>query len=297
MNSGARRILAACAASVLLAGFAPRARAALSSLDSLVAAERAFSAMSVEHGMKQASLTWLADDAVLFDPAPMIGREALEGREDSGAVVRWAPATGEVSAAGDLGWITGPWEYRPAPDSGQPTAHGHFVSIWRRQKDGLFRVAVDLGISHRALAGGGVDATRFRPGAPIDRQSPHASHWVHPASFDHSLGERTRRTSISEAFSSVAAEDVRLNLEGLPPREGRLESVGALDSLGGAWHFVLAGVGVAQSNDLAFTYGHVERWYHGARAAIDTCGYLHVWRRDVGNRWELLVAVHQPVTH
>ena len=50
-------------------------------LDSLVAAERGFAAMSVEKGMKDAFLANLADDGVVFAPLPTNGRQRWEGRE------------------------------------------------------------------------------------------------------------------------------------------------------------------------------------------------------------------------
>ena len=40
----------------------------------LVAAERAFAADSVAHGIKTAFLTWLADDALIFRPSAVEGR-------------------------------------------------------------------------------------------------------------------------------------------------------------------------------------------------------------------------------
>jgi len=294
MNSGARRILAACVASVLLAGFAPRARAAMSSLDSLVAAERAFAAMSVEHGMRDAFLTYLAPEGVVFAPDATNGMEAWKSRPTSNATLRWAPEMAEISGAGDLGWTTGPWEYQPAGDA-HATACGHFVSVWRRQADGTFKLAADLGISHPPQSSVTVDNVQFRPGPAHEPAEWGKTHGVHAASFDHELAERSRRTSISMAFSSIATDKVRLNLQGDTPRVGRLEAIGALDSLDGAWHFLLEGSGSARSGDLAYTYGEVQRFLHGAKTPADTCAYLHIWRRDIGNRWELAVAVHKPL--
>ena len=294
MNSGARRILAACVASRLFAGFAPRARAAMSSLDSLVAAERAFSALSVERGMKTAFLTYLAPEGVVFAPTAENGRSTWETRADAPGTLRWTPETAEISAAGDLGWTTGPWEFAASGHEPHETAHGQFVSVWRRQADGTYRVAADLGVSHAPRSDRAVDAVKFRPG-PSHEGAEFEKKGVHATSLDHALGERSRRTTIGMAFETMATTDVRLNLEGEVPRVGRLEADGALDTLDGAWHFAPTGSAVARSEDLLFTFGTVSRWHHGAKAAVDTCAYLHVWRRDIGNRWELAVAVHKPV--
>lgn len=51
-------------------------------------------------------------------------------------------------AAGDLGYTTGPWVLSDKTDAKKPPAHGQFVSIWKRDPGGDWRVAIDLGIVH-----------------------------------------------------------------------------------------------------------------------------------------------------
>ncbi|PYM05340.1 MAG: hypothetical protein DMD82_11400, partial [Candidatus Rokuibacteriota bacterium] len=67
--------LALCSA-VAPAGAAP----ATDPLDSLVASERAFAAMSVQKGMRDAFLEFLADDAIIFRPLPVIGKPIWQAR-------------------------------------------------------------------------------------------------------------------------------------------------------------------------------------------------------------------------
>ena len=116
-------------------------------LQSLVAAEREFSARSVKHGMKDAFLAYLAEDGVIFRPLPTNGKESWKARENPKGTLIWEPTFAEVSEAGDLGVDSGPWEYH-LPDSTQLALHGHFVSVWKRAPKGPWRVAADLGVSH-----------------------------------------------------------------------------------------------------------------------------------------------------
>jgi ketosteroid isomerase-like protein len=121
-------------------------------LDTLVATERAFAARSVEKGMNEAFLAYLADDGILFRPGPVNGRSLWLGRPRSRATLDWAPSFAEISGLGDLGFTAGPWTLRPAGDGER--SHGHFVTVWKRDPEGPWRVAVDMGISHeRARAG------------------------------------------------------------------------------------------------------------------------------------------------
>lgn len=131
----------------VLAALVSLAHAGNEALDSMVAAERAFARASVESGMKSAFLGVMADDAILFRPGPVNGVQAWRTRPDATAVLEWAPAYGEVSGDGDLGFSTGPWTLRPA--AGQDAvAFGHFVSVWRREPGGPWRLVLDIGISH-----------------------------------------------------------------------------------------------------------------------------------------------------
>ena len=41
-------------------------------------------------------------------------------RPEAAGTLSWGPAFAEISPAGDAGWTTGPYEFRPN-DEGQPT--------------------------------------------------------------------------------------------------------------------------------------------------------------------------------
>jgi ketosteroid isomerase-like protein len=134
----------------LLAAALPLAAPAFAAsrpIDTLADAERGFAAMSVAQGMRPAFLEWLAEDAVIFRPGPLNGQQSWRARSAPAGVLDWAPAFVELSGSEDLGFSTGPWEYRSKPDA-NPEAFGHFLSVWRRDAAGAWRVALDCGGSH-----------------------------------------------------------------------------------------------------------------------------------------------------
>ena len=57
------------------------------------------------------------------------------------------PTSAEVSASGDLAYTIGRWEVLTTDDSGSENSGGtgNYVTIWRRQADGSWKVAVDIG--------------------------------------------------------------------------------------------------------------------------------------------------------
>src|SRR5882762_3154427 len=101
--------------------------AASTGLDSLAAAEKGFAATSGEKGMKTAFLANLADDGIVFRPGPVNGQQWWRARPESKDELRWGPSYAELSGAGDLGFTTGPWEFR-SPGEKEPQAYGQFVS-------------------------------------------------------------------------------------------------------------------------------------------------------------------------
>lgn len=116
----------------------------------LLDADRAFAA-AVADGGADAWASWFAEDGAMIQAGvgEIRGRAAIrEGvayLDRPGVALRWQPERADIAASGDLGWTTGPWELRSdGPDSPVAT-RGRYVSIWRRQPDGTWKVVMDLG--------------------------------------------------------------------------------------------------------------------------------------------------------
>ena len=60
-------------------------------------------------------------------------------------VVNWAPVWGDISAAGDMGYNTGPVTYEDTGENKRPTRHVIFFSVWKKQADGKWLVVLDVG--------------------------------------------------------------------------------------------------------------------------------------------------------
>ena len=264
------------------------ARAAASTaLDSLVAAERAFAARSVEKGVRDAFLEFLAADGVIFRPLAANGRQVWESRAPVTATLVWEPVFAEVSADGDLGYTTGPWELRPG-DPQHPTGYGHFVSVWQKQADGSWRVAVDIGISHgqptRGL--GNVD---FTPG-PLHVAPRRAARAIDLAALDLAWTRDARAKGSAAAFARRAAPDVRFYRDLVAPVLGLRAGREMLRAIPGVTLWDPQAQKVARSGDLGCTYGILERRRLGG-ATPDSSTYLHVWRSTAGGKWKVALAL------
>jgi len=276
-----------------LAPFGARA-AGGPALESLVAAERAFSALSVVQGIKPSFLANLAHDAIVFRPTATNGRRAIADRPAPKATLIWEPAYAEVSASGDLGYTTGPWELRPQGANGAPSAFGHFISVWKKQPNGAWRVAVDIGTSH-ARPERGVGSGDFVPGpAPGARAAKGAGPADLPG-LDGALGRAMRSGGIGPAYATMGAPDVRFNRDGMMPLVGIDPVRAVLDTMPGFIDYRPEGRRIAASGDLGCTWGQALHEAPGGSAPADTNVYLHVWRKNADHQWKLALEVLNPL--
>ena len=73
-------------------------------------------------------------------------RELMAPRfADPKATLRWEPTFAAVSKSGDLGYTTGKSKGRTVEDGKLMEREGRYLSIWRKQKDGSWKVEIDHG--------------------------------------------------------------------------------------------------------------------------------------------------------
>jgi len=66
--------------------------------------------------------------------------------QDPNLTLTWTPDIVETSAAGDLGYTSGPYQVAvKRPDGSIAGERGRFASVWRRHADGRYRIVFDIG--------------------------------------------------------------------------------------------------------------------------------------------------------
>jgi len=111
-------------------------------------ADRAFSKMSEEKGMKNAFLEYIDSNGVLLRPnqLPVIGADAIDyliQQNDSAYTLKWEPRNGTVAQSGDLGYTYG--IYALQPKQKDTILYGTYVSIWKKQANGQWKYVLDSG--------------------------------------------------------------------------------------------------------------------------------------------------------
>jgi len=261
----------------------------------LVDAENAFCKLALSAGIRDAFYANLAENGIIFRPGPINGKQFFKDRPSNAVPqLSWEANYAEISGSGDLGWTTGPWEFRP--EKGKPAvAYGHFATVWQKQADGTWRAVIDQGhecpltrpVSFMSARLGGGE-----PGAapPLTAADAAASRKA-LMEADDAYSKVLVSTGIGDALNASATLDVRIYRDGTPPVQGPANAgrmfSGEWDAMIANWH-MQPGV-ISQAGDLAFTYGVVDlAKYDGTQ--VKRSAY-RVWRRARGGPWKLALDV------
>jgi ketosteroid isomerase-like protein len=262
-----------------------------SPFDQVVAAERAFAEASQRDGLHAAFVANFAADGVVFDPVPTNGRAAHEGKPRSKGTLSWGPAWAAVAAAGDLGFSTGPWEFRVPGEGAPPPGTGWFFTAWRKEPDGVWKVEADLGVSC-ALKYSPPTTVENGLAAPTTTRAPRPQDAVQ-ARAKIEAAEQSLNTAatagLGRAIAAVADPSIRVYRDGSAPAAGIGAAQGLLGADARTPTCVPARVTSAAAGGLGYAYGTCTPTA-GARET-KAFGYLRVWRRQPDGTWRVFVDV------
>jgi len=259
-------------------------------VQTLVDAELDFAGEALRSGVRAAFLSFLADDGLIFRPEPVLGKLHYRNQVESQEVLTWNPVYAEVSASGDLGFTTGPWELSRTGADGGPASFGHYLSLWRIQPQGGWKVVLDAGIEHERPP---------QPSPPLEYRLGDSD--LPPKKWERiDIGEersalrlmddlltgRCAEAGISVAYGELASAELRLYRAGSQPVLGLDAAREALPGAGGAAAWNPEGVEVSRSADLGYTFGT-------AVLREGEASYVHVWRKEADS-WKLAVDILIP---
>jgi hypothetical protein len=277
----------------LVVATSPARTAATPDPAEIVRAEREF-AMSVRAlGVRDGFLAWLAPSSVVFKPGPVMG-VAHHQKLPPGwkGLLAWAPVRAGVSSDGRLGWSTGPWTWRRDSTQVEPDAYGEYMSLWRRQANGQWKVVLDGGIGHGPPSGNepALSFAPTLPGARLGSRPLAARKSLYEA--DASFARTASLEGVAGALRKHAAEDIVVLRDGSARLQTRAKALPALVASDRRAQLVSNAQFVADSGDLGYTYGSL---VSGTETAPDSAWYVHVWQRTAATPWQLAVQLVMPV--
>ena len=114
----------------------------------MLEADRAFSKLSEQKGIKLALLEYIDSNGVLLRPSanPIVGGEAINfisQGSDTTYILTWEPKGGSVAKSGELGYTFGVYSRQQKNTS--DVIYGTYVSVWKLQPDGKWKFALESG--------------------------------------------------------------------------------------------------------------------------------------------------------
>jgi ketosteroid isomerase-like protein len=266
-------------------------------LEQMVATERAFAKLSLDQGTREAFMAYIADDGILFRPAAVKGKQWMKDHSvppsDKRPLLSWYPAVAGMARAGDLGYTTGPWDFKSDINEAKPVGWGHFLTVWKKQADGSWKFAIDLGISHPQPAQA---AAQWE--LPKNYKAPGRMKGVWSFSTeallarDREFAKDSATRGARAAFASFAAADVRVYREEKFPLVGQELAAAVLPASPTVWSWEPAFADVSSSDDLGYTYG-TYKIETDAKTA-ETGNYLRIWKKG-GGGWKVIFDLTNPI--
>ncbi len=149
-------VLAAMVLSAIIVIVVPKTHSVVSAsskdtADTLRQLEGEFMKAAAERG-SAGYMSYYADESVeLPNGGPIIQGKVNIAKgmgflDQKGNSLTWAPVGADISASGDLGYTYGTFEFRSMGKDGKPVVdHGKYTSIWKKQKEGAWKVVLDMG--------------------------------------------------------------------------------------------------------------------------------------------------------
>jgi ketosteroid isomerase-like protein len=269
-------------------------------INSLIRNEKDFAKTCSEKGIKESFLTFLDDNSVLFDPRPMSGKKLYKDYKDGTKVLSWVPEYADISSVGDMGYTLGPWEFKKSPKD-SASAFGHFVTIWHKQHENVWRALIDVGIWHKKAS---LDIKNIEVYQNLQKPD------IKDLPYNDYLKERKKileieasftnesiEKGISTAFISYAADKVHVFREGMYPlRDMKLiQELLMKEKKICSWKPIESNI--ALSGDLGYTYGILECFNDiNDKSKIDSSSYVRIWRKNSQGNFKIALDILKSIT-
>jgi hypothetical protein len=251
----------------------------------VIDAEKDFNKLVERKGIKGGFLAVADPEGIVFKPDAVNITEFYTNIDKQAGSLKWTPDFARISANGDLAFTAGPYIYQNGKTD-DDKVYGDYVSLWRADNEGKFRLMIDLGIQH----------PEPEKNALTDFRSPDTAKRVAP-SKDPFSGKKIILTTDelfnhSLTISTLATYKEFLSLEGhyyfpgFDPMTGQDKVMKFIDNEGISISAVTVNGGRSTSNDLAYTYGKA-RIQKGS--IVSNYNYVRIWELDKSHKWNVLL--------
>lgn len=259
----------------------------------LVNSERSFEAAAAAKGIRDAFLEYSADSAVMFVPGPVRVKELYGASQKQPGLLSWQAIYVEIASAGDLGWTTGPWEWREQSAADTPQVSGHYITLWKMQPDSTWKFVLDIGVAHephKTPAPAPVLRGLDNPGKKDDSFVTRAREAL--IQLEYTFSSASAYEGLTAAYTEREAEDIRFYRMGEFPIQGVSAVSAALSRYDGVLTWEVSHAEVSRSADLGYTYGISSLTGPNTTTRFS---FVHIWRRAADDQWKLALDIQIPI--
>jgi ketosteroid isomerase-like protein len=262
-----------------------------SDVRALVSAEAAFAKAVQTRGVKDGFLAYLAPDAILFRPGPVGAVEWMKTRPAPSGFLDWKPIYADASRSSDLGYTTGPWTYRAKGAKDQIGAWGDYITLWKKQPDGLWKVVFDGGVSHPAPKGApkSTRAGAMTAGGRVLVRPSSDPDSARAEVLAQESGLNTMATSqnLVSAYDRYAAPELRMYREGAYVYVGLADAKDFLQATSMRPSWSPQQTFLSAATDMAYVIGSYQ-------TTAENGAYMRVWKRLPEGGWRIVVDLASP---
>jgi ketosteroid isomerase-like protein len=251
-------------------------------LQKLIETEKAFAQASINLGTNTAFLNFLSKEAIVFDKSmPVNGLNYWQNLDFKG-VITWQPIIAEIAGSSDLGYTVGNYQFHNTSAEEKPNAFGSFVTLWKKQADNSWKVAVDMGVSHDEIV---VNSANIIETYPVFKPYELKNQMVLTERMvfmnDHFYWKNAK--SSLNPFEPHLAQNVRIYRKNLKPIIGKENAKVFLKKTYNK-NLVYTGLKAISSNagDLVCVYGVIS-----GEGKSGT--YLRIYKQEAKDAWKIVV--------
>jgi ketosteroid isomerase-like protein len=288
-----RRLTVACVLSAVVPAFVTAQDGVPPALQAMADTEREFARTAKTKGIRDSFLEFFAEDSIAFTPDPTSARERLLKQTSTPFSVNelvWEPRTGDVAASGEIGWLTGPSTFIDHSAADATPHYGNYLSVWRKQADGRWRVFIDVGTRLREEAAFAPGFMRLPFATRYPGKDDKAAGERSLLEADRALNARVATDGAAKAYADYLVGGTRLHRPGSPPSIGPQAISAWLESNAGGLTVTSTAAESSASGDLGYSYGK----YEVKTPRAESGAYVRIWTRDAAGRWFVVADVTQP---
>ena len=259
-------------------------------LNSLIATEYAFVSAAAEVGTRDAFLEFIADDGIIFRPNAVNGKAYLSNAPKRPGLLGWYPTFAGISRDGDMGFTTGPADFKKDKDS-SAIWFGNFSTVWQRQANGEFKFVIDIGNSN-------IKPTEQYVPLKYEKVSSNSSSLKKGMkrikadelfNNDKELTAIISKMGVASTYKKFISEESRLLRDEFYPLVGTSAITDYFTKNSGTYAFHPIGGKISSSKDLGFTYGEL-KISDSDEIKNGIYNYMHIWKKE-GKRWIIIIDV------